>query len=231
MPVFRQKAAECQSTILFSDQFYTVVDAGIRQGRREVVVQAEPSDQGGATYSLDLLGAYQLRNLPAVLASIAELQATFPVSVVALRQGLSSVTLSTGLKGRFQTLQAHPQVIADTAHNQPGIRALLATIEPLSFRQLHLIIGFVQDKDVASVLVALPPEALYYFCQSHTPRSLSAEALAQLAVETGLITGNHPVHTYSDVNQALSDALSRALPDDLVIITGSTYLVAELTNL
>ena len=233
--VFSKKAADCQAAITFADQLYAVQDAGLQQGRREVIVQHR-SDSGLAVdsptrYTLDLAGAYQLRNLPAVLTAVAQLQAMWPVSAGALASGLSSVVASTGLKGRFQTLQLQPWVVADTAHNQPGMLALLDTIKSLPYQALHLIIGFVQDKDVAAVLRLLPGDASYYFCQAHTPRSLSAEALAQLAQETGLLGATQPVSVYTDVNQAVTAALTRAAPDDLIVITGSTYLVAELTNL
>lgn len=252
--VFNEKAADCQSVIYVADQVCRVQDGGLKQGRREAIVQThgQPNDWrstlSGGRYSLDLAGAYQLRNLPAVLVSLARLQPVLPVSEEAIRQGLAAVLVSTGLKGRFQTLQQHPWVVADTAHNQPGMLALLDTLGQLTYHKLHLIIGFVQDKDVAAVLRLMPTQATYYFCQSHTPRSLPADALARLAQASGLFVAeaeNAPVfsreivdkqqlsllNTYTDVNQALADALDRAAADDLILITGSTYLVAELTDL
>lgn len=231
--LFTDKASDCQSTIQFADQFFAVADRGLRWGRREVMVDDRVTESGGLSggYSLDLAGAYQLRNLPAVLASVTALRADFPVSSHALRGGLASVVASTGLKGRFQLLQEQPTVVADTAHNLPGMQALLATMANWPYQDLHIIIGFVQDKDVAAILRLLPTHATYYFCQSHTPRSLPASDLAALAVETGLLDAWQSARVYTDVNQALDDALDQASMNDLLVITGSTYLVAELTNL
>lgn len=230
--VFMGKAADCQTTIIMADQIYTVVDEGLKWGRREVIVQQKIDLAFVETdYALDLLGAYQLKNLPAVLASVEALQAIFFVPGHALAQGLSSVMPSTGLKGRFQYVQEQPRVVADTAHNVPGIRALLDTIATLSYGELHLIIGFVADKDVSAILELLPTHASYYFCQSGTPRSLSAVALAELAQDAGLVAKWTPDQVYEEVNQAVVDALDRAMMNDLVIITGSTYLVAELADL
>lgn len=241
--VFVEKAADCQSVITFADRLYTIQDAGIRQGRREVLVQdlnlspghtphsPKPGSDTGITLSLDLVGGYQLRNMPGVLGAIDALHPIFPVDRDALARGLASVARTTGLKGRFQVMQEHPRVVADTAHNLPGMDALLTTIAALSYRSLHFILGFVNDKDVSAVLQRFPKQATYSFSQSHTPRSMPADALAQLAAEKGLPVVEGINSVFPDVNAALADALSRSQPDDLIVVTGSTYLVAELINL
>jgi dihydrofolate synthase/folylpolyglutamate synthase len=222
--VFRSQAKLVNAPIDFADQLYAVEDNGVQQGLRDVLV----SQLAGHTqrFRLDLAGGYQLRNLPGVLAVVTLLQPQFPVSAEAVQTGLMSVTTLTGLKGRFQRLQQHPQVIVDTAHNQAGLTALLETIESLSYTTLRIILGVVADKDRRSILTLLPTSATYYFCQAHTPRSLPADILQQEASSVGL-TGAY----FTDVNAALEAAVGEALPDDLIVITGSNYTIAELTSL
>ncbi|AKD55573.1 bifunctional folylpolyglutamate synthase/dihydrofolate synthase [Spirosoma radiotolerans] len=222
--IFRGVAESLQAPIAFADQQYTLRDNGIVEGLRQVQVWQD----SGSVYSLalDLLGDYQLKNLPAVLATVAVLQPLFPVSPAAEQDGLAAVTSLTGLKGRFQTLQDHPRVIADTAHNRPGLEALFHTIRSLAYTQLRIVIGLVADKDRSHILDVLPQTAAYYFCQAQTPRSLPADVLQAEAALIG-----RRGHVFTDVNAALSAALQDSAADDLILITGSNYTIAELPNL
>ena len=222
--IFTEVANSLHAPIVFSDQEYTVENKGIVAARRTIDV----SKQGESTVrlSLDLLGTYQLPNVAGVLATVNVLQSTYPVSIAAQEEGLAYVTTLTGLKGRFQLLQEQPRVIADTAHNQPGLQALFETIQTLPFNTLRIIVGLVADKDRIKVIQALPENAVFYFCQAQTPRSLLAEDLQQEAAAL-----NRLGEAYTDVNTAVQDALNQALSDDLILITGSNYIIAELTNL
>ena len=222
--VFRKTAADVNATILFADMHYHLEDRGVEQGKRNVQV----TQKGGKTYplELDLVGAYQLHNLAGVLATVEELQPIWPVLRVAQQTALANVISLTGLKGRFQTLHEHPRVIADTAHNQPGLIALFETIESMSFQTLRIVLGVVADKDRTKVLASLPSTARYYFCQAQTPRALPAIDLQAEASQTGRLGD-----AFADVNEALTAALDQAAPDDLILITGSNYTIAELNIL
>ncbi|WP_020606174.1 bifunctional folylpolyglutamate synthase/dihydrofolate synthase [Spirosoma spitsbergense] len=223
--VFSKTAEALQAPLYFADLRYTVQDKGIHAGKREVLVK-QPEETEEQVYQLDLAGLYQLKNLPAVLAIINVLEAVWPVSAEARRNGLATVSRLTGLKGRFQTLQTSPIVIADTAHNEAGLAALVETVETIPYRTLRIILGLVADKDRSRILNTLPQYAVYYFCQAQTPRSLSADMLQREAAFSNLIGAAFP-----DVNAALTAALAEASPDDLILVTGSNYTIAELTNL
>lgn len=222
--VFRTKATELNAPILVADQVYSIQDKGLVAGKRQVeVIRA-----GDPPFDLfiDLLGTYQLHNLAGVLATVSVLQPVWPVAVEAVQKGVANVTGITGLKGRFQTLQERPKVIADTAHNQPGLLSLFETIETIPYQTLRIVIGLVADKDRSKVLSVLPQTAVYYFCQAQTPRSLSASDLQTEAARTG-----RSGEVFTDVNQALKCAISQSSIDDLILITGSNYTIAELTML
>lgn len=223
-PVFKEVARSLDAPITFSDQNYVVQDRGLLNGFRQVEV--EQAGDSFLSFSLDLLGGYQLLNVKTVLATVAVLQPVLHVSPSAQRDGLKKVTTLTGLKGRFQTIHEQPRVIADTAHNQPGLEALLETIQSLPYAVLRIIIGVVADKDRSNLLATLPQTATFYFCQAQTPRSLPADTLQ---VEAASIERRGVA--YPDVNAALDAALQQARPDDLILITGSNYIIAELINL
>ncbi len=223
-PVFRETAALANAPIQFADQRYSLHDQGIREGLRQFLVT--DGTLPPVAYRLDLLGQYQLRNVPGVLATIAELQPMLPVTEAARQTGLETVVASTGLKGRFQVVRRSPVVIADTAHNPAGLRALFEALNDHPRSALRVILGLVADKDRSSVLNALPRQAMYYFCQAHSPRSLPTEILQQEAAQAGL-TGIACL----TVNAALATALQQSAATDLIVVTGSNYIIAELTDL
>lgn len=225
MPVFLAKAGSAHSFIEFADQQWEVSDEGVSDGTRTVTCTNRSKDKS-VTLGLPLLGLYQLANLKTVLSTLHQTRFSLPVSDDAIVAGCRFVVANTGLKGRFQLLQQHPTVIADTAHNQPGIESLLATIQLIPHARLRLIIGFVRDKDVLSVLSLLPANALYYFCQADSSRALPVDELVSQAFSVGLFGQRQ-----ANVNEAIKTALAEASTNDLIVITGSTYVVAEVNSL
>jgi len=131
----------------------------------------------------------------------------------------------TGLHGRWELIHQHPTVILDVAHNEDGIKQLVAQLELTNYHHLHIIIGMVKDKEIDKVLQLLPHQANYYFSQSHIPRALDAKSLQQKAEKFGL-----KGICFDDVNTALHYAKSIAHKDDLILVCGSVFLVGEVNS-
>lgn len=177
--------------------------------------------------SLPLQGFYQRKNVLGVLKSIDIIRGMgWKISQTDVIDGLRLVVSQTGLKGRWQTLGRDPLRICDTAHNTDGIKEVVNQLKAQTYRNLHIVLGMVKDKDVKSVLQLLPGEATYYFCQAKIPRALDATELLTQAQELGL----HGI-AVSDVNDALHKAEQSASAEDMIFIGGSTFVVAELENL
>ena len=176
------------------------------------------------TIECDLPAKYQAKNLKAVLVA-AQLLSTMGWKLTAgkVMKALSQIKKNNGLMGRWECIQESPRVILDVAHNEHGVNALLEQLASLQYQQLHIVTGMVKDKDVQSVLQLLPKNALYYFTQSHIPRALLVNELADHAAVIGL-NG----HSYEDVNLALKDAIKNANHNDLILVIGSVFLVAEV---
>ncbi len=230
--VFETKARQEGSPLHFADARYearpmaVATDEAARAGTQLLDVYRD-----GQLYlpklELSLLGDYQRLNLPGVLAALDELRGQgFTLPESAVRQGLRHVSRLTGLRGRWSILGHHPFVVADTGHNEAGLRLVLAQLARVPHRHLHLVIGTVNDKDVAKMLALLPPQATYYFCQADIPRALPAEELAALAAAAGLRG-----QVYGPVAAAVAAARAAAGPDDAVFIGGSTFVVAEVAEL
>jgi dihydrofolate synthase/folylpolyglutamate synthase len=228
--VFEAKAQQEGSPLLFADTHYEARPTpSVADGTTGVqVVNVWRDGQPFlANIELGLLGDYQRLNLPGVLAALDELQTQgFSIPEAALRQGLREVTRLTGLRGRWSIIGQHPLVVADTGHNEAGLRLVLDQLARVPHQHLHLVIGTVNDKDVTKVLALLPRDATYYFCQADIPRALPADELANLAAAQGL-TGR----SYGAVPAAVAAARAASAPDDVVFIGGSTFVVAEVAEL
>jgi len=170
---------------------------------------------------------YFAKNVPGVRSVIEVLrQSGWEISDAAIEEGLANFATLTGLKGRYQRMHNKPEIIADVSHNPDGLRALLGHVRRIQQAKLHVIFGTVQDKDLKPVFAELPRDATYYWTESHVPRRLPVADLQQQARAFGL-----DGQAFRDVNEAKKAALAAAAPDDLILITGSTFVVAELEGL
>ena len=168
-------------------------------------------------------GSHQSQNARTALAAIRQLRGSgWVIPDIAIRRGLARVVPNTGILGRWQVLGEKPLTVADVAHNVDGIRVVNAMLETIPHGRLHIVLGMVNDKDIASVLSILPKVATYYFAKADIPRSLDASLLYEQAAEHGLVGS-----TYPTVRSAFEAARSAAAVDDMVLITGSVFTVAE----
>ena len=231
--VFLQKAKSTVSPIFFADKELSVVPLEQKRNTESLKVNvfnidkkiSFPFNQSHKLLNLelDLTGGYQLKNIKTVLMALSLLHRKFPFSEQALRKGIRSVSKSTGLMGRWQTLSNKPLVIADTAHNIAGVKEVLQQIKRISFHHLHFVLGMVSDKSINEILKILPRTATYYFCKANIPRALVAEELARQAAHYKL-KGS----VYASVKSAFNAAKKSAGVKDLVLITGSNFTVAEI---
>jgi dihydrofolate synthase/folylpolyglutamate synthase len=132
----------------------------------------------------------------------------------------------TGFKGRWQILSDKPTLIADVAHNEEGIKEVVSLIEHELFDRLHIVYGAVKDKDVWAILRLFPSRAFFYFCRASLPRAMPAEGIAAIADQMKLEYIIEP-----DVNRAIGLAKARAEETDLILVTGSNFIIGEINDL
>ena len=176
-----------------------------------------------SNYQTDLIGNYQEKNLLGVcmVVRLAE-ELGFQLKET-MQTGLSAVSKSTGLKGRWQILNHRPLTVCDTGHNEAGVKYLIDQIKSNSYRQLHIVWGMVGDKDSEAVLSLLPKSAIYYFCAAAIPRAKDTKLLKQEALKIGLAGKAYP-----SVVSAYTEAQNATHNDDFIFIGGSTFIVADL---
>jgi dihydrofolate synthase/folylpolyglutamate synthase len=190
------------------------------QSRDAVIVFAEKEKL--PDYISSLLGNYQKMNVKGVLATLKQLKG-YKVNEEHIIAGLLKVVENTGLMGRWQILGEKPLVICDTAHNSEGFAVVLQQIHQQKYNALHLVLGFVKEKNLEAILPLFPKEATYYFCAPKIERALDAKILKEKAVEFGLVG-----EVYNSVNEALVSAKKIAKNSDLIYVGGSNFVVAEV---
>ncbi|MEM5566970.1 folylpolyglutamate synthase/dihydrofolate synthase family protein [Psychroserpens sp. AS72] len=182
------------------------------------------ADETSSKYTSDLKGNYQKHNIKTAIKALKVLNdKSFKISEAHIKTGLLNVVKNTGLKGRWHVLQSQPKIICDTAHNKEGLTYIVKQLAQENYKNLHIVFGVVNDKDVDSILPLLPKKARYYFCKPNVPRGLDAEILKLKFTSSGF-----KGEAYLSVNSALDNAKKLANPEDLIYVGGSTFVVAEV---
>jgi dihydrofolate synthase/folylpolyglutamate synthase len=171
----------------------------------------------------DLIGFVQRMNLPVALEVLELLKLRdWHIADENIYEGLAKVQMLTGFSGRWEIISHHPKTVVDTGHNIDGIKQVVYQIDNTRFNGLHMVYGAVNDKEIDKILQVLPKDAHYYFTQASIPRAVEVKLLAAKAAFYGLQGSIHET-----VAGAVAVARKTAGADDLVLITGSTYVVAE----
>lgn len=232
--VFLDKANSTQSKIIFASDRWEIKTIG--KVEENLLLQADrisiedklespiiKSSASSLNIELDLPGTYQTKNIKGVLSSVDELRLQgFKIPEHDLLYALNHVKELTGLRARWQTLSHKPLIICDTGHNEAGWSEVLLNIKQTPYKNLHMVIGIMRDKNSDKLLSIFPNNATYYFCNADFERALPAKELHEEAKLRDL-SGEY----YDNVLSALDAAVENAQAEDLIFIGGSTFIVAE----
>ena len=216
-PVFMDTAEKHHAPLLFAESF-----------RMDLFQDSHLTNLQIDDIDFELKGYCQEKNKCTILCAIRTLETYTDILknvniAEAVTNGMAHVTEMTGLMGRWQTLQTHPLVISDTGHNTGGWQYLAPQIANTPCRQLRVVFGMVDDKDIRTVMQMLPKQAVYYWTQASSHRAIPAERVQALGEELQL-QGN----AYPTVQAAYLQACADAHPDDFIFVGGSSYVVADL---
>ena len=198
--LFVKKANQLNSKIIFADQ------------------------QKTHNYNSDLKGSFQSKNIQTAISAIHELtMSNWNVDIDAIRLGILRVHTNTGFTGRWTVLNQSPLIICDTAHNKEGLSIVLKDISLIKYSKLHFVIGFVEDKELDSIIELFPKDAIYYFCKPDIKRGLSA-----IKLESIFKSNSRFGCSFNSVNDALVSAKQNSKESDLIYVGGSTFVVSEV---
>ncbi|MDO8481389.1 MAG: cyanophycin synthetase, partial [Nanoarchaeota archaeon] len=161
---------------------------------------------------INLLGEFQAENAAVALTAIGALPLEIPERAIA--EGLATVEWP----GR---MEQHGKVLLDCAHNPEGILTLKKEVSRLPHERIIAVVGILKDKNAREMMKTLSSFCDYFlFSEAHTERALPAEELVKLTHIRSEVV--------KDVNKAIKHAQKLAGPDDIILVTGSIYLVGEV---
>lgn len=176
------------------------------------------------TLTCQLSGDYQVANVNTVLHAIEVMKKIgVKIKKSAVKKALAHVCQYTGFIGRWMVIGKEPTVICDAGHNAGAWTIQSKQLRELECDRLHMVLGFSADKDIDTVLGMMPKDAIYYFTQAQSSRSMKAETLQDLGAKHGLKGDAYPIAL-----NAYRAAKKAAKPSDAVFLGGSFYVLGDL---
>ncbi len=222
--IFVGKASETGSEIVFADRVFSSEYSLMSLDGLQIMNIEKRGGEGYPELKIDLEGIYQRRNVITALQVVEKLnEIEFEISRESLYKGMKLVRKNTGLRGRWEVIDNDPLIVCDTGHNREGLVLVMKQIRQTAWKNLHMVIGMVNDKDLTNILPLFPAEADYYFCRPDIPRGLDSEILKEKATVYKLAG-----ESYGSVKAALDAAKQQADKQDMIFVGGSTFVVAEV---
>jgi dihydrofolate synthase/folylpolyglutamate synthase len=199
-----------------------IADVFVRKAEELDIPVTFASDKIYDLVPMDLGGHYQKENQQTVLAAVEWLnQLGWEIDGYDVAEGIRNVIEKTNFKGRWQIINKHPLVIADTAHNRDGIQKVVDQLSALN-RKVYMILGFAKDKDVSEILQMLPQEFYYCLTSVDNPRMMPLQDLINKSKlhQLRVLDAPNPIEAYKRV-------IAVAEKRDVIFIGGSNYVVGE----
>lgn len=181
------------------------------------------SEDWKVQFESHLTSHYQIKNLRTALFTLFHLKDHFDLDLSKIAQGVKDIHALTYFIGRWTEIQQNPKVIFDSAHNIAGVRHLVNELRYIKYKTLRIIWGTTKEKDVAEILSVLPKDAVYYYVQAQNSRAMDSDVLKEKAASFGL-----KGYSYKSVKAAYRVAMAEATNEDLILVAGSTFVVAEV---
>jgi dihydrofolate synthase/folylpolyglutamate synthase len=191
------------------------------EGQTLRVWSSVANPESSTLLSTSLLGAHQLANAATAYATLqVARQQGIKINEKNIHEGFSRAFWP----GRFEIVQYTPPVILDCAHNRDSAAKLCLTLEEYyPEKSVVLIFGASEDKDIQGMLDELMPKVTDLITvKSFHPRAIDPDKLVEMAKKY-----NRSVHCVEHIPEAIEKALQTVGQGQLVLITGSIFVVAE----
>lgn len=218
-PVFEAIAKERNADLYYADQIAGMPVFSQTKAEIEII------NKGKYHFETELTAPYQLANLRTFAGVLAILEKLVPLKIELVFNQMTKFAKTVNYMGRWQVLGNEPLIIADSAHNEGGLQYVFQRLSAMRYNQLHIVMGMVNDKKASLVLPLFPKQAHYYFAKANIPRGKDAAILKEEALVFGL-----KGECYSSTKRALAAAKKRAVKEDIILITGSIFTVAEVLH-
>ena len=168
---------------------------------------------------------YQYKNIQTAHGALDLLRQIEKIDLQIVK-GINNTAHNTSFMGRWQVISQQPLVVLDVAHNIEGFKEILAELESITYEKLHLVMGFVKGREHKSIFRLLSEKGILYLS---TPKVERAKSKSELLNDLpGDLNFHHQYHP--SIEEAFDYALSRAVENDMILVCGSTFVVAEIID-
>ncbi|HON17904.1 MAG TPA: folylpolyglutamate synthase/dihydrofolate synthase family protein [Salinivirgaceae bacterium] len=223
LTVFERKASQAKAPLYKAFERFVVQKTQITEEGTQLFTLRSLPDSSLWYAEVDLLGMYQIKNIVTVATALEQMKIPFALNLQESLRALKHTSKVTGLMGRWQILCEKPKVVTDIAHNADGIKQIAEILKTQPYKQIHMILGVVNDKDAAAMIRLLPKNAYYYFTQPSIPRAMPVEKLVAIAEAEG-----YNGQMFPTVEQAYNHVMKIAQPSDMIYVGGSAFVVADI---
>ncbi len=218
--IAQQRAKEIEATLWLLGDEFALEDNELALGGRAITVRTPYAHYQEVL--VDLHGIHQGANAAtAIVAAEAFLGRALGDDVV------ESTLASVKMPGRMEIIARNPMIVVDGAHNPAGIRALVSTLDgAFDVRgERRCVLGMLTGRDVEDMITPLLGAGFseFYCCAPNSPRAVPAREVVAALTRNGATAYEHP-----NAKVALAHARERSTDEDLIVVTGSLYLVAEI---
>ena len=172
-------------------------------------------------YETDLNGSYQNKNINTAVLAINNIF-SFKINEAKTLNGIKNVKKNTNLIGRWQTIKNDPKIIFDIAHNVNSLELIFKELESIK-SEIKVVFGTLDKIDQLKCLEIFPKTIKYYLCSPKTKRAMQVSKLSQKADKLKI---NYK--SFNSVKSAYNNAVMDSSNDDVIVVTGSTYLFSEI---
>ena len=172
-------------------------------------------------YETDLNGSYQNKNINTAVLAINNIF-SFKINEAKTLNGIKNVKKNTNLIGRWQTIKNDPKIIYDIAHNVNSLELIFKELESIK-SEIKVVFGTLDKIDQLKCLEIFPKTIKYYLCSPKTKRAMQVSKLSQKADKLKI---NYK--SFNSVKSAYNNAVMDSSSDDVIVVTGSTYLFSEI---
>jgi dihydrofolate synthase/folylpolyglutamate synthase len=181
------------------------------------------ANKGNKKYETDLNGSYQNKNINTAVLAINNIF-SFKINEAKTLNGIKNVKKNTNLIGRWQTIKNNPKIIFDIAHNVNSLELIFKELESIK-SEIKVVFGTLDKIDQLKCLEIFPKTIKYYLCSPKTKRAMQVSKLSQKADKLKI---NYK--SFNSVKSAYNNAVLDSSNDDVIVVTGSTYLFSEIKS-
>ncbi len=181
------------------------------------------ADQSKSSFMTDLNGDYQNKNINTAIAALNKIN-DLSLDESIILKGIANINKNTNLIGRWQIIGDKPKVIFDVAHNLNSLELVFRQLNSIRGK-IRIVFGTLDKIDQLECIKIFPKNYKYYLCTPSNKRAMSLEKLCAKAKKL-----NINFSTYNSVKAAYECAILDSDENDVILVTGSTYLFSEIKN-